>query len=299
VVDDAGARHAAAAANGAWVIVLDQLPGGGGVPVRYLDAAGATVPAPLPGGERTPISDATEPCPACGACDWEQVVPRPRRLVAAGSWQPGAAVACRACGHAEDMGVSYAVLSEGGEPPWPEEEALRDDEAPLPPPLDFGEGRGWLLAEATFPVYAVSGRPAEVGGSGRRREVLDQLEIVHADAPPVTVTTERGYDVPLGEARLARRAVADLYPWPLRPPELSPPAISIWIQARQRERRRVSATAQLGEADIRIDGEPARFTLATAETGWAAVRRHADLVITVTARDCAPADITLEPLVEL
>jgi hypothetical protein len=299
VVDDAGARHTAAAANGAWVIVLDQPLDGGRVPVRYLDAAGATVPAPLAGGERTPVPDAAEPCPACGACDWERVVPRPRRLVGAGSWQPGPAVACRVCGHAEDMGAFYGgPLSEGEAPPWPAEEGLPENEEPLPPLPAADERDRWLLGEAGFPVYAVPGRPAEVGVSGRHGDVLDRIELVHADAPRVTVTTERDGDFPLGEAARARQALADLHPWPDSWPDRSQPAVAIWIHARERDRRRVAATAELGQAEIRIDGEPARFTLATAEVGWAAVRRHADLLITVTARDCAPAEITLEPLVE-
>src|SRR4051812_17711374 len=78
VVDDAGGRHTATAANGAWVVVLDQPATGEANPVRFVDAAGATVPAPLPAGPRTAIADAPEPCPACGASGWDQIVPDDR-----------------------------------------------------------------------------------------------------------------------------------------------------------------------------------------------------------------------------
>jgi hypothetical protein len=231
VVDDAGARHAAAAANGAWVIVLDQPAHAEHTPIRYFDAAGETVAAPIPGSDRTPVRDAQEPCPACGACDWEQVVPGPQRVLGGGWWQPGAAVACRACGHAEDMGTFYGGRSEGEAQPWPEEEGLREGEAELPPLPELPDPDLGALAQAPFPVYAVPGQPAEVGVRGRDVEGLSMIEIVHAGPPPVTVTTDRD-------------------------------AVPGW-----------------------------------SEAGWAAVRRRADLVITVTARDCAPAEITLEPLV--
>jgi hypothetical protein len=160
VVDHAGARHPAAAANGAWIVVLDEPVNGDTNPVRYVDAAGATVTAPLPAGARTPIDDAPEPCPACGASGWDHVVPDDH---------PGGMthVVCRACGHAEGAMDFRPPLRQGDEPPWPEEENLPEGEAPLPPvDLDPGEWTHTVVADAGFPVYAVPGRLAEVQGRG-------------------------------------------------------------------------------------------------------------------------------------
>lgn len=121
VVDDAGARHAAAAANGAWVVVVDQ--GVADNPVRYLDAAGATVCAPAPPGSRTPVPDAPEPCPACDATGWDHIVPddfggteRPGD----GPCRPSALVVCRTCGHCETAGAFSELRPPGGAPPWPD-----------------------------------------------------------------------------------------------------------------------------------------------------------------------------------
>lgn len=68
IVDDAGDRHSVEAANGAWVVVLDQATSGSISPVRFLDADGGTVARPLPTRwHRSPVSDALEACPACAA----------------------------------------------------------------------------------------------------------------------------------------------------------------------------------------------------------------------------------------
>jgi hypothetical protein len=151
------------------------------------------------------------------------------------------------------------------------------------------------LVEARFPVYAVRGRPAKVGSWGRDRDGVDLVEVVHAGPPRLTVTTER--HVLHGAAWLARRALAGLGEEPGEWPDLSQPALAIWLNAQERERRRLAATADVLPRQMSIDGAPARFEIATAEIGWAGVRRHGDLLITVAARECAPAEIELDPLV--
>ena len=52
----------------------------------------------------------------------------------------------------------------------------------------------------------------------------------------------------------------------------------------------------MSETELEVDGAPARFTIAVTEDRWAAVRRHGDLVLTVTARGVAPADVRLAPV---
>lgn len=121
VVDRAGRRHRAAAANGAWVIVLDEPTHGDPRPVRFIDAEGATVRRPLPTDwTRTPLPHHHLACPACGARDWQRVIPSdgsfgmvwvgkeppraepPLRVPdVGGDWAPTPHVACTTCGHYE------------------------------------------------------------------------------------------------------------------------------------------------------------------------------------------------------
>jgi len=74
VVDDTGRRVTAAVGNGAWLAVLDQPILGPIAPAWCWDADGAAVATPLPADwPRTRVSDAEEPCPACGGTVWDQV----------------------------------------------------------------------------------------------------------------------------------------------------------------------------------------------------------------------------------
>src|SRR4051794_17642011 len=57
------------------------------------------------------------------------------------------------------------------------------------------------------------------------------------------------------------------------------------------------APADVVPGEMSIDGAPARFETAPAEIGGAGVRRQGDLLIPVAARECAPAEIELDPLV--
>jgi hypothetical protein len=61
--------------------------------IRFTDADGAVVPQRLPEGARTPIEDAVDACPACGAFAWVRI---------------RATVACERCGH-----VAGPVLETG------------------------------------------------------------------------------------------------------------------------------------------------------------------------------------------
>jgi hypothetical protein len=62
-----------------------------------------------------PVTAATEPCPACGALDFEECTPteqwRGGRVEPDGTTSPTPIVVCRVCGHAEPEGAFYA-------PPW-------------------------------------------------------------------------------------------------------------------------------------------------------------------------------------
>lgn len=272
VVDDAGVRHAAAVGNGAWIVVVDQPVRGEDPLVRFVDAAGRTVAPSLPAEwPRAPVEDASEPCPACGATGWDVVQPldesRGSRSTADGGWEPTPIVVCRACGHEESVGVfTYVEDGDqvGDEPAWEPEE---------PPP-------------AGFPVYAVRGRPARIGGWGDDSRMVMQ--------GPLAVETEREDDEDESEVARARRALwAMLFDessdWPAR----SEPGIAIWMSTQVRANRRAAARAAVEEHPIEIDGRPQPFQVARAGSRWAAVRRHGDLLVTVTGRDVPLADVAL------
>ena len=116
-------------------------------PVRFEDDSGAIVrrqrPAEWP---REPVDDATEPCPACGALAWD--------VITAPGDEGGSIVACRRCGHEEDVGAWVAFA--GDEAPLDEAglerlEALRREQ------LAAAERR------VPFPVYALADPAAPVG----------------------------------------------------------------------------------------------------------------------------------------
>jgi hypothetical protein len=59
----------------------------------------------------------------------------------------------------------------------------------------------------------------------------------------------------------------------------------------------VAANATRSQIQIRIDGATAPVTtLETASARWAAVRRHDDLTITITARAISPSELDIEPI---
>ena len=76
VVDDRGIRVAAAVGDGACVAVIEQPNDGHEAIVCCRDAAG--VPVRRPWAAEYPsvrVTDTEEPCPACGAVDWDEYTP--------------------------------------------------------------------------------------------------------------------------------------------------------------------------------------------------------------------------------
>lgn len=82
IVDDRGIRVAAMIGHGVYAAIVEY-PNDGGEPIVCCrDENGAPVPRPLPADwTRTPVSDAEEPCPACGAIDYDEVCPPMIRVV--------------------------------------------------------------------------------------------------------------------------------------------------------------------------------------------------------------------------
>jgi hypothetical protein len=272
VVDDAGRRWTAATGEGTWLVVVDQPLGfGPGLPVRYLDAAGRTVPKPLPASwSHTPVDDAPEPCPACAGTGWDHVRPRD----AAGRKAPGSVV-CRDCGHEEAIGASLTAPA-----------------APVAPP------RRPITPDGidSVPVYTASGMTPRVAGwVGDARSVL-AVSLDHGDGPALTVETRHDADDLASAGITVREALGDALRedeiWPQR----SAAGLAVWLRTRDRRLRRIAARAPLVTRQVRIDGRPEDFLFASAGLAWAAVRRHDGLTVVLTGRGLRPEDAALERL---
>jgi hypothetical protein len=289
VVDDAGVRHAATAANGAWVVVVDQAVRYEDPVVRFADANGKTIARPLPAEwPRSPVDDAPEPCPACGATGWDEVLPldgsRHGRIDDSGNEEPLPIVVCRACGHEEPVGLfSYA------------ETDLDETEIEAATEAWLREEGGAALRDLDMPVYAAQGWPAHLGSWGGTDNETDSVTVQHGKRPEdLTVCTEREGCERESEPVLARlallSALGDMVEgWPSR----SEAGLTVWLAAVGRDGRRVAATASLERLAFEIDGERRDFHLARAGSRWAAVRRQGDLVVTVTGDEIDPANIAL------
>jgi hypothetical protein len=286
VVDDAGVRHDAAVANGAWVVVLDQAVRGEDPVVRFADTNGKTIARPLPAKwPRSPVDDAPEPCPACGASEWDEVRPRDDSRGSRstdGGWEPTPIVVCRACGHEERIGVFYAAEGDpaGAAAAWEAEQREQERAA---------------IRGLSIPAYAAHGWPARLGSWGGTDDETDSVTVQHGEhSDDLSVQTEREDCEPESERVLARlalhSALADVDGgWP----ERSEAGLTIWMATAERNLRRVAATASVEILALEVDGERRDFHLARAGTRWAAVRRHAGLVVTVTADGVSPSEIAL------
>lgn len=303
VVDDRGVRNPAAAANGAWVVVLGQTSHDTS-PVRFYDAVGSTVATPLPEGwRRTPVEDAEDPCPACGTCAWDELHPLDGSRGTGGTDGPCEEltpfVFCRECGHEESIGTFYGAMAP--EDVDPEEVARRVREHELERQTKAREA----LGTASFRIYAAAGWPAEATGWGwgmRWPEDLHSIRISHGawneqSGATLTVETEveeELIDSELAEARhlLEVNLGETIGDWP----DLSEAALTIWLEARDRERRRIAADAIPELRLVDVDEEPREFLVVQADARWAAVSRLDTVVVKVTGRDVPVEDLRLEAL---
>jgi hypothetical protein len=310
VVDRVGDRRRATAANGAWVVVLDQPVTGELSPVRFVDRDGETVPRPVPDDwARAPVVDLFEPCPACGAIGWDELRPlgdaRGRRSTPGGGWEPAPIVVCRTCGHEELEGGALVSLA-------------GDGEAPAGPATDSAISQAqeeWRRADRAglervgFPVYAVAGRVPELGGHGSSaHDVVQSVTVVHRDPPPgglvrLSVETTVVDQLFEGEAEIARNALVnalhDRVPEngePGRGPPRSEAGAAVWLVALHRERTRLAALAEVREQTLRVDRQEEAFCVAELGSSWSAVHRRGDLLIIVTGRDAPIGEVALESL---
>ena len=148
VIDDAGRRIRAISGDGVWAAILDQ-PISWPEPPRWCwDATGAPVAPELPADwPRVRVTDADEPCPACGHTVWDQVTPTDDSRGMRGTreapstplsddhyagMEPTPFVVCTACGYEESIGAIMRFASHSDEEAAAnkrrDRDALRDHE---------------------------------------------------------------------------------------------------------------------------------------------------------------------------
>lgn len=314
-IEATGERKAAAVGGGSYAVIFED--GEHGEPaLGYRDAAGAFVHRPLPAEYRhQPVTDAEEPCPVCGAVQYDEYFPTEEWRAGRGTkgtdtFVPSPLVVCRTCGHQEQAGGIFRM----GQADNPDEdEAVR--EARMARIRAEQAVQRWYsnkmtLMAVTFPIYAAEGWPARINGSGSHGDDLTHLAIAYAETlpdsmfverPRIEVTTSVDPYRP-GELAVARDAFASGIEadanW--QPTDgLSDAALTLWFRAARRRRVAGSHEAPVSETEISIDGTRETFlTVGTPSAHWVAVRRHHDVMITIAAREVAPASLIIEPIAD-
>jgi hypothetical protein len=259
--------------NGAWVAVIDDIGLDQRIAARYAAADGTIVRPALPAAwARAPVTDADEPCPACGALTWERVTPaddsRGTKGPPGGPTQPASVIVCSRCGHEVDEGSWFAVGPGDGTPPSPPPRPR-----PPAPPLEALD----------FPVYALAGGRPEPSGRGWDREGVHSVSLRH-DAVEVTTRARRHAFIPHDhELAFALRPVIEEAA-PLDWGHGSPAARALRMQAHGRAIAARVARAEPFTVQLPVDGEPVPFAGLRDPAGWAAVADTPRARIVVAAR---------------
>jgi hypothetical protein len=311
-VEATGVRRPAAVGGGAYAVIFED--GEHGEPaLGYRDAAGAFVHRPMPAEyPHRPVSDAEEPCPVCGAVEYDEYFPTEEWRAGRGkkgtdTFEPSPLIVCRGCGHEEQAGGIIRFRR-----PDPDEDKAAQ-KARIARARSEQAVQRWYsdkmtLMAVTFPIYAAEGWPARIRGSGSHGDELTHLRIAHAptlpdsmfvERPQIEVTTSIDPHQP-GELAAAREALASLIAADShrRPTDgLSDAAATLWNRAARRRRIAGSHQAPVSETEITIDGTPEScLTVGTPHARWVAVRRHHDVTVTIAAREIDPATLTIEPI---
>ena len=314
-VEATGVRKAAAVGGGTYAVIFED--GEHSEPsLGYRDEAGAFVHRPMPAAyPHQPVTDAEEPCPVCGAVEYEEYFPTEDWRGGGGvkgtdTFVPSPLIVCRVCGHQEQAG---GIMRIGQPDNDNEDEATRDARMArirAEQAVQRWYANKMTLMGVTFPIYAAEGWPARINGQGSHGDDLTHLVIAHAERlpdsmfvqrPRIEVTTsidpyERG-ELAVARAALASGIEADAN---RRPTDgLSDAALTLWFRAARRQRVAGSHQAPVSETEITIDGAREPFlTVGTPNAHWVAVRRHHDVTITIAAREIDPASLIIEPIAD-
>lgn len=301
VVSRAGQRLQAAAARGAWVVVLDEAATGGLHPTRFFDSEGHTVGRPLPDDwPRSAVDDLSAPCPACGATAWEEAV----AIGDEWGWsegpqgrEPTRLVVCRTCGHQEaEPWVVRAVFDANVDP----EMAGSQTRAALD---DWQSKARAALAGCQLPIFTVVGWQPRLNGYGSREDVIGSVLVEHRQDPAqgtreIAVTTQREEFAHASELQTAREALQHML-WGTidfdlqRPRGRSAAANAVISRDRDRQVEKLAATSETAKMAFEVDGAKKTFEVARHGSAWGAARDADGLVIVIEARNVSPDEVRL------
>ena len=297
MIDAVGDAIEAKCEGGAWIALIQGGPRFSDPPVRFETAAAEIVRPPLPKKWTwEPVPDATETCPACGAAAWERVTPtddsRGSRETDDGDWEPSPVVVCIRCGHEESEG-SWIAVEDDEEDLDPE--AATEAESAL---ARHRQERLENLRGLMMPVYALEDppHPPALGGWGGDDQGVHSVTVRHGDGDGLMIeirTERRRFGSATDAARVAlENALHDLGEWP----DVSQPALALWLRARERERRAESALAERFEVEIPVAATTVAFEGVRSGHAWAVVGTVDQLRIIVTGRQRSPDGIRLRKL---
>jgi hypothetical protein len=314
-VEATGVRKAAAVAGGTYAVIFEDREHSEPA-LGYRDAAGAFVHRPMPAEyPHQPVTDAEEPCPVCGAVQYDEYFPTEewrggRGTKGTDTFVPSRLVVCRVCGHQEEAGGIFRM---GQADNAGEDEVARAARMARIRPEQAAQrwySNKITLMAVTFPIYVAEGWPARINGTGSLGDDLTHLAIAHAETlpdamfvqrPRIEITTSIDPYQP-GELAVARDAFASgIEADANRQPTdgLSDAALTLWFRAARRQRVAGSHEAPVSETEITIDGAREPFlTVGTPNAHWVAVRRHHDVTITIAAREIDPASLIIEPIAD-
>ncbi len=314
-VEATGVRNAAAVGGGSYAVIFED-----GEPsepaLGYRDAAGAFVHRPMPAEyPHHPVTDAEEPCPVCGAVQYEEYFPTEewrggRGTKGTDTFVPSPLVVCRVCGDQEEAGGILRMVQADDADEDEVARATRMARIRAEQAAQRWYSDKITLMAVKFPIYAAEGWPARINGSGSRGDDFTHLVIAHAETlpdsvfvqrPRIEITTSTDSYQP-GELAIARDAFASGIEADTnrQPTEgLSDAALTLWFRAARRRRVAGSYEAPVSETEIAIDGAREPFvTVGTPNARWVAVRRHHDVTITIAAREIDPASLIIEPIAD-
>ena len=152
------------------------------------------------------------------------------------------------------------------------------------------------MARVSFPVYAVSGRPAELSGWAGGVGAVDVDHDPDSGALEVTSIELAGEEHPYGRdprERLILLLIDD--DWADARSEAEVRAL---LTEAHRTAERAAADVRVEERGFTIDGAVEPFAFAAAGDAWAASREHYGVRVIVGARGVDPASVVLERLAD-